>query len=61
MGELAAEIVAAANRSLYDRDALLAAAREIVAKSGTSAAAEIAWAILSVVAQSQRGSRRTPG
>jgi hypothetical protein len=52
MGELAAEIAALANRSFHDRDNPQAAAREVIAKSG-SAAAELAWAILTAVAQTQ--------
>jgi hypothetical protein len=53
MGELAAKIVAAANRSFYDRDDLLKVARDIVAKSSTADAASLAWAVLSVIAQAQ--------
>jgi hypothetical protein len=49
MGELAQEIAEiAATRPLRDRDDLIKAAREIVAKSDTQTAAELAWAVLSV-------------
>jgi hypothetical protein len=53
MGKLATEFVDAADRSHHDRDDLMAVARDIVAKTDTRIAAEIAWAVLSVVAQSQ--------
>jgi hypothetical protein len=54
MGELAAEIAEiAATRPLHDRDALLAAAREIIDRSDTRTAAELSWAILSIIAQAQ--------
>jgi hypothetical protein len=57
MGELAAEIVAAANRPHHDRDDLLKVAEAIIAKSSTADAASLAFAILSVIARSQA---RTP-
>jgi hypothetical protein len=54
MGELAAEIARiAATQSFTDRDALLSAARSIVAKSGARASAELCWAVLCVVAELQ--------
>jgi hypothetical protein len=58
MGELAAKIAEAANQSSYDRADLLEVAKGIITKSNTSAAAEIAWAILTVIAQPQ--ARTTP-
>jgi hypothetical protein len=42
MGELAAEIVDAANQSLYDRADLLEVAKTIVAKTDSRSAAELA-------------------
>jgi hypothetical protein len=53
MGELAAEFVEAANQSSYDRDELLEVAKTIVARTDSRTAAELSWAILSVIAQAQ--------
>jgi hypothetical protein len=53
--QLAAEIIEIANRrpAYDDRDASLAAAREIIAQTGAASACEIAWAILCCVARQQ--------
>jgi hypothetical protein len=54
MGELAAKIVEAANLSSYDRADLLEVAKAIVARTDSRTAAELSWAILTVIAQAQR-------
>jgi hypothetical protein len=58
MGELAAAIVEAANRPHHDRDDVLDLAKEIVAKTDSRTAAELCWAVLSVIAREQ--AQRSP-
>jgi hypothetical protein len=53
MGEPAQDFVEIANRPIHDRDDSMAAAREILAKTDTSTAASIAWAVLTLVARAQ--------
>jgi hypothetical protein len=58
MGELAAAVVEAANHPSRDRDDALRLAEEIVAKTDSRTAAELCWAVLTVIARHQ--ARRPP-